>query len=980
MSTPSTPEQPAIAATPAVAAQTAEPIASDRTQPPIKPPARDAKVDPLLAGVALRTLDVAIALALLALVFLLGVFPLKDTDFWWHLRAGDLIRATGSVPRVDLFTYAIPNRPWIDLHWIFQVLISHGYEHGGVPLLNVAKCAVATVAIALLLRSRLREAPLWARALAWLPALLLLGGRMYIRPETMSLLYMAIYLAVLSRLDEHPSRALILPVVQLFWVNSHGLFVFGLIFWACALFEAIFRKGSLTPERRRWWLMVGGAAALSGLVCFVNPYGIRGALYPFELLATMSNPIFAETIAELQSVPSFIASTGLDNLPLRLHLLTAALGAASFVIPIVWLAWTRVVDVARLPATVVADRKTRSKGREKQGGRAAKPQASSKTKPTRAKATESGRVVWELSFFRLFLYLALTALSFRATRNSHQFAAVVGAITAWNFGDWAAAIVARQGALGRAGTIAGALRCRGLSLATVVAVFVWVAGGWFYAATGEGRTIGLGEEPHWFPHRAAAFAGRPEMPPRMIGFHLGIPPLYEYMFGPERKVFIDARLEVVGERSYTRYHDLERLLVSDRPEWRGELASIGLPIVVADHQYSSSVEATLLASGDWRCVYWDELAGVYVHQSYREVVERDEVVFGAAHFARGGDLESLSLADAATAARGGRNVASGLSARRRDDLAAPIIWEAMDHARRAFVSTTEAAEAWKMFAHLVNLTGRAGPEASGRYRRPFDPLLDLATLRATYATRRAIERNPDDFTLLFMLAEQYRSRGMDAELLPVLERLADLSPKNKTQTSLLASLRAQARSLRATLKGTADQEPARGKAWSNLSELEVAVTALLDAGRVASAAEVLAEAYPAEARPWRVADRLALLELHLGRPERARAIWHDAKIEPAAKAVYEPLRFAREALAEFVGADYDRARELYHDAIARDPSLFEEHYVLSLLECEDGHATSALESARAAERTAPNATAREASKRLIERLEPFARDDRRTIK
>ena len=36
---------------------------------------------------------------LLALTFLLGAFPLKDTDFYWHLRTGDWIRQTGRVPR-----------------------------------------------------------------------------------------------------------------------------------------------------------------------------------------------------------------------------------------------------------------------------------------------------------------------------------------------------------------------------------------------------------------------------------------------------------------------------------------------------------------------------------------------------------------------------------------------------------------------------------------------------------------------------------------------------------------------------------------------------------------------------------------------------------------------------------------------------------------------------------------------------------------
>ena len=54
-----------------------------------------------------KVLDFALLLAFLALTFLLGVFPLKDTDFWWHLRTGDLIRQTGKVPTVDTYTLSL---------------------------------------------------------------------------------------------------------------------------------------------------------------------------------------------------------------------------------------------------------------------------------------------------------------------------------------------------------------------------------------------------------------------------------------------------------------------------------------------------------------------------------------------------------------------------------------------------------------------------------------------------------------------------------------------------------------------------------------------------------------------------------------------------------------------------------------------------------------------------------------------------------
>ena len=67
-----------------------------------------------------------------------------------------------------------------------------------------------------------------------------------------------------------------------------------------------------------------------------------------------------------------------------------------------------------------------------------------------------------------------------------------------------------------------ALAPRAATLAAIVLVFLLVASGAFYRWAGEGRTIGLGEEPLWYPHRAVEFAGKPGMPDRFLAYHIEI--------------------------------------------------------------------------------------------------------------------------------------------------------------------------------------------------------------------------------------------------------------------------------------------------------------------------------------------------------------------------------------------------------------------------------------------------------------------------
>ena len=62
--------------------------------PRSRPGQATSRVEPPSWG--LRVIDVCLIALFLALTFLLGIFPLKDADYYWHLRTGDLIRQTGS--------------------------------------------------------------------------------------------------------------------------------------------------------------------------------------------------------------------------------------------------------------------------------------------------------------------------------------------------------------------------------------------------------------------------------------------------------------------------------------------------------------------------------------------------------------------------------------------------------------------------------------------------------------------------------------------------------------------------------------------------------------------------------------------------------------------------------------------------------------------------------------------------------------------
>ncbi len=151
-----------------------------------------------------------------------------------------------------------------------------------------------------------------------------------------------------------------------------------------------------------------------------------------------------------------------------------------------------------------------------------------------------------------------------------------------------------------------------MAFGATAALFVATATGALYAWEGEGRTVGLGEERHWFPHAAVSMAGRPGMPDRSVCFHNGHAALYEYKYAPDRKTYADARLEVIGPELFKAYTDLQGKIAHNSDGWEDELERMGRPLVLTDNVQAlmSDVTATMLSSPRYRCVWFDPVAAL----------------------------------------------------------------------------------------------------------------------------------------------------------------------------------------------------------------------------------------------------------------------------------------------------------------------------------------------------------------------------------
>lgn len=229
-------------------------------------------------------------LAVLAFVLVFCAPGFKDPDFYWHLKTGELIARTGTVPTLDPYSSTFGGKPWVAHEWLSE-LIFHWVDAAGgfqalrvVPALAAAACFLLMFAIARRLVRHETVASLVA-AVFFLP----LMSFFILRPQIFTYVCFTACLLALIDLKYFRSKRLLwlIPVLTLGWVNLHGAYILGMgLLLAFIITE--WCNARLLPSLRclphKTLILLGGLLALVSLATLVNPQGPRILAFPFQLV------------------------------------------------------------------------------------------------------------------------------------------------------------------------------------------------------------------------------------------------------------------------------------------------------------------------------------------------------------------------------------------------------------------------------------------------------------------------------------------------------------------------------------------------------------------------------------------------------------------------------------------------------------------------------------------------------------------------
>jgi len=243
---------------------------------------------------------------------------LGDGDTGYHIRAGEYIIETLSIPKRDIFSFHTPAMPWTAHEWLSEVIMA--LVHNWLGLTGIVTFFAFLLALTTyLLFKILREYEADILAATAVTILVFDSARIHwlARPHVFSFLLMIICHFVLESWHRgRANRLYLLVPIMLLWVNLHGGYLGGFILMGAYLVGAWAQRLSAPPARRaactKKWKQLAVTIAACLVVCLINPYGYQILLFPFHLV---SDKFLMDHVSEFLS-PNFH-----DRMPFKYLLL-----------------------------------------------------------------------------------------------------------------------------------------------------------------------------------------------------------------------------------------------------------------------------------------------------------------------------------------------------------------------------------------------------------------------------------------------------------------------------------------------------------------------------------------------------------------------------------------------------------------------------------------------------------------------------------
>ena len=176
------------------------------------------------------SIRLAFSIALFLGIFLLTIRPIADADFWWHLRTGQLIAQTHTIPHTDPFSFTKYGAPWITHEWMSELLIYALFLLGSYGLLIFFFSILVTGAFALVYLRCPPDTRPYIAGFTLLLGAISTAPTWGVRPQMISLFNACLFLYLLDRyrITGRLKFLIPLPLIIFVWANLHAGYFIGI--------------------------------------------------------------------------------------------------------------------------------------------------------------------------------------------------------------------------------------------------------------------------------------------------------------------------------------------------------------------------------------------------------------------------------------------------------------------------------------------------------------------------------------------------------------------------------------------------------------------------------------------------------------------------------------------------------------------------------------------------------------------------------
>lgn len=238
-----------------------------------------------------------------------------DPDFGWHLKVGEEISRTASVPHANIYNYTYTG-DWVDHEWLINLITFEIYDNFGYFILTIFFALTIVLTLGLLnifTNKYFPKTPVWLLASIQLFGLIACLPHFGVRMQEFGLLFLLLELWIIFEFSKNRSWKLLVWLLPLFylWSNIHGSFLLGLgllFSWLTVKFienrlylgkwKQYFSESQIIKVPHLFLALLFSIGSV--LVTFFTPYGLE--LYAF--LGGYSNSFYLTAIQEW--IPQYI--------------------------------------------------------------------------------------------------------------------------------------------------------------------------------------------------------------------------------------------------------------------------------------------------------------------------------------------------------------------------------------------------------------------------------------------------------------------------------------------------------------------------------------------------------------------------------------------------------------------------------------------------------------------------------------------------